>query len=277
MSTTIRRPLPTVGAPHPRRPPVIRPGQNDVTGWEVWAAGDGGGGGVSSVDRCGGDAPAYVLRALEDHELDAFRPHLARCVVCGDECGTLQAVADALAMAAPQLPTPRRLRRRVLRDGGADGTDAYARPRRTRIALSDRYAPAPRPGFAVATAVIAVVGLGGLGLSQAGRARTTTRTVEASVVGSDGHARLTLAADRAELLVRDLPAPPAGKLYQVWLRRGDRPPASTGSLFSVTAAGAGSADVPGDLHGVSQVMVTAEPAGGSAVPTAAPVIVAQLN
>jgi hypothetical protein len=45
----------------------------------------------------------------------------------------------------------------------------------------------------------------------------------------------------------------------------------------VTAAGAGSADVPGDLHGVSQVMVTTEPAGGSAVPTSAPLIVARLT
>ena len=34
--------------------------------------------------------------------------------------------------------------------------------------------------------------------------------------------------------------------------------------------------VPGDLHGVTKVLVTQEPAGGSLVPTSAPVIVAPL-
>ena len=232
---------------------------------------------MSSADRCGGDAAAYVLGALEDHELDAFRTHMAHCAVCRDECGTFQAVADALPMAAPQVPTPRRLRRRVRRNADADATDAYARPRATRIPLRDRYALASAPALAAAaaTAVIAVAGLGGLALSQGGHA--TTRTVDASVVGSNGSASLTLAAGCAELVVRHLPGPPAGKIYQVWLKRGDRPPAPTSALFSVTAAGAGSADVPGDLRGVSQVMVTIEPAGGSAVPTSAPVIVAQLT
>jgi anti-sigma-K factor RskA len=190
------------------------------------------------------------------------------------------AVADALSLVAPQVPTPRRLRRRVLRHAHADPAGASVRPRATRIPLRDRYALASGPAFAAAaaaaaTAVIAVAGLVGLDLSHGEHA--TPRTVEASVVGSNGSARLTLVGGRAELVVRHLPVPPAGKIYQVWLKRGERPPAPTSALFSVTAAGAGSADVPGDLHGVSQVMVTTEPAGGSAVPTSAPVIVAQLT
>ena len=35
--------------------------------------------------------------------------------------------------------------------------------------------------------------------------------------------------------------------------------------------------MPGNLHGVSQVMVTPEPAGGTLVPTHPPVIVAPLT
>ncbi len=229
---------------------------------------------MSSADRCGGDAAAFVLGALEDRELDAFRTHIARCVVCRDECGTFQAVAGTLPLAVPQVPAPRRLRRRVLRGANAGASGARGRSQAAQIPQRDRHALVPRVGFAAATAVIAVVGLGGVGLSHGG---ATTRTVEASVVGSNGDALLTLAADRAELVVRHLPAPPAGEIYQVWLKRGDRPLAPTSTLFSVTAAGVGSADVPGDLHGVSQVMVTAEPAGGSATPTTAPVIIAQLG
>jgi hypothetical protein len=34
--------------------------------------------------------------------------------------------------------------------------------------------------------------------------------------------------------------------------------------------------VPGDLKGVSEVLVTPEPLGGSSVPTHAPVIIAQI-
>ncbi|MBV8711530.1 MAG: hypothetical protein JOY56_07110, partial [Solirubrobacterales bacterium] len=44
----------------------------------------------------------------------------------------------------------------------------------------------------------------------------------------------------------------------------------------VTTGGAGEVGVAGDLHGVSEVLVTAEPLGGSRVPTTAPVITAQL-
>lgn len=85
---------------------------------------------MSSTDRCGGGAAVCVLGALEDRELDAFRAHMAHCLVCGDECGAFQSVADALLMAAPQVPVPRTLRRRVLAgaDAGATGAGGSAVP-----------------------------------------------------------------------------------------------------------------------------------------------------
>ncbi len=50
------------------------------------------------------------------------------------------------------------------------------------------------------------------------------------------------------------------------------------ALFSVTAHGDGQVDLPGNLHGVSLVMVTPEPApGGSTAPTHPPVISASLT
>jgi hypothetical protein len=44
----------------------------------------------------------------------------------------------------------------------------------------------------------------------------------------------------------------------------------------VTHAGDASVNVPGNLSGVHQVMVTAEPLGGSSHPTSSPIIVATL-
>jgi hypothetical protein len=79
------------------------------------------------------------------------------------------------------------------------------------------------------------------------------------------------------LVVHHFSPPPAGQIYEVWLKHANRAPSPTSALFSVTAKGDGDIDVPGNLHGVAQVMVTAEPAGGSRVPTHPAVILANLS
>ncbi len=63
---------------------------------------------------CGMDAAAYVLGALEGDELEAFRAHMAACVVCRDEVGAFQEVVDTLPLLAPPQPVPRGLKRRVM-------------------------------------------------------------------------------------------------------------------------------------------------------------------
>ncbi len=58
-------------------------------------------------------------------------------------------------------------------------------------------------------------------------------------------------------------APPDGQIYEVWLQRGGVAHPTT-ALFGVNDNGDAEVDVPGNLHGVSRVMVTREPAGGIA-------------
>ena len=77
--------------------------------------------------------------------------------------------------------------------------------------------------------------------------------------------------------MRNLAAPPAGHIYEVWLQHGHQAPSPTSTLFGVTSSGAGDVGVPGSLHGVSHVLVTAEPLGGSLHPTSNPVIVARIT
>jgi hypothetical protein len=68
-----------------------------------------------------------------------------------------------------------------------------------------------------------------------------------------------------------MPQPAVGRIYEVWLSHGkDAQP--TNALFSVTGTGTGSVDVPNSLHGVKEVMVTSEPAGGSLHPTTPPLL-----
>jgi hypothetical protein len=123
----------------------------------------------------------------------------------------------------------------------------------------------------VAAAALAI--LGGVELSSGG---SSVRVIRASVIGVPGSAQLRIAGGHAELIVSHLPPPPTGRIYEVWLKRGARAPSPTRALFSVTSSGAADVGVPADLNGVSAIMVTPEPAGGSLVPTHVPVIVARL-
>jgi anti-sigma-K factor RskA len=224
---------------------------------------------------CGGDAAAYVLGALEPHEAEAFSRHLDACVVCRDEVAAFQQVADTLAMTPAQHRAPHGLKRRVMRavresEAEAQGV-AVRRPGWLGAGLW-----LPRPALAtLAVLAIAVVVVGAIALSSGGS--NSTRVISASVTGSPGSAQLSVSGGRAELIVRHFPQPSAGHIYEIWkLKRGARTPTPSGALFSVNSSGAGNIGVPGNVDGVSQVLVTQEPAGGSTVPTRTPVIVASL-
>ena len=231
---------------------------------------------VTSEKRdCGGDAAAYALGALEPAEAEAFRQHLDSCIVCRDELAAFQQVVDVLPMTAPRYAPSRRLRRRVLRTVRDEPRSAPAPAGRWARRPGLSWGSFPRPAMALALLLaVVLVGVGGAALSSTGA--RSTRVIQASVVGSPGSAQLRLSGGQAKLIVNHLPLPPAGHIYEVWLKRAHGAPAPTSALFSVTSAGAGDVDVPGNLSGVSQVLVTPEPAGGSRVPTHTPVIVAQL-
>ena len=218
---------------------------------------------------CGMDAAAYVLGALEPAEAEAFREHLASCAVCRDEVASFQRGADILPMAAPQFEAPRGLRRRVVRE-----IRSSPRPGATVPSARSRTLEWPRPAIALGAALLAAAALivGGVDLSGGGGARL----VQAQVSGA-GSAQLRITHGRGELIMRGMPAPPAGHVYEIWVQRGSEAPSPTSALFSVTSGGSGDVGVPGALAGVSRVMVTPEPDGGSLMPTHAPVLVAQLS
>jgi anti-sigma factor RsiW len=216
---------------------------------------------------CGGDVAAYALGALDETEAQTFRAHLQECAVCQDELAAFEQVVNVLPASAPAYRAPRRLRRRVM--------NAVAQEPRHGRAPAPRRRALPRPvlafGGAFALAVAAVVVVLAVGSSP------SPRVVNAQVVGS-GSASLRVSRDHAELVVHRLQAPPAGQIYEVWLQRGKTGAAiPTKALFSVNDAGDAEVDVPGDLHGVTLVMVTREPAGGTQKPTHPPVISAALD
>jgi Anti-sigma-K factor rskA len=240
------------------------------------------------------DCAAYVLGALTEHELEAHTAHLAGCSMCRAEVAQLQPVADSLALGIPLVKADARLRVRVLGAARAaaeleavgpagdaptaapTGRPSWGGGRSTasgRSTLRPMFPRRLRQGLAGALALGVGVAVGALAFSSSSSVRA--EVIPAAVVAPGYHATAELrkVGSHLELVVVGLPAPPPGRIYEVWLEHGAEPPLPTDALFSVTKTGSGSVGVPGDLHGVSKVLVTDEPLGGSLKPTRTPVIV----
>jgi anti-sigma-K factor RskA len=226
------------------------------------------------------DVAPYVLGALEEHELQSFREHLATCAECRLEVAELQAVVDQLAISSPPVLVPAALRERVLETvrSQADVFNAAGqtadRPTRRASRRGFAFAGAGAAlAAAVAVVLVLVLVLGG-GSSKPGERLITGK---ASGVASGAEVSLDKRDGRAELRLAQMPQPGRGRIYEVWLVRGTHAPEPTTALFGVSTKGAGTVDVPGDLHDVKQVLVTSEPTGGSPAPTREPVIAVALS
>jgi len=240
---------------------------------------------VSGVCPRADDAASYVLRAMSDEECEIFRGHLGRCGACTDTVSELQFVGDALLSGVPQLSAPPIIRDRVMAIVHAESELLLAaghgadRPAPTRSSRRWWNVSALRPLPAAALASVALaLGIGGGALLNGDSGTPAPRTVVAAVGASGASAHVRVTSDGAKLVMAGMPAPADGRVYQVWLDRGGKSsPEPTDALFSVSRTGHATVDVPGDLGGVKSVLVTDEPAGGSRIPTRAPVISATLS
>ena len=224
---------------------------------------------------CRGDGAAYALGALDPYEAENFRRHLTGCIVCRDELSAYTEVTDALGMAVVEHAMPRGVRDRILREFRAEGQAALpdTQRRRPRSSRHPRFTTRPRLAIGLIAAVI-FVAIGAVTLAPHGP--RAPRVIQARVLGVAGSAQLLLAGVRAQLIVSHLPAPPRGRIYEVWVEREGHAP-SPQALFTVSAFGGADIAIPDHLNGVSTIMVTQERAGGSLVPTSTPVIVASLS
>ncbi len=226
------------------------------------------------------DTAAYVLGALPDHELEPYREHLSGCAECAAEILALQPAADSLALGVVRVDAPVDLQARLMAVVGGEaellraaGREADLPPR-----ARTRWRGRLQPALAATAALAAGLAIGVLAINGGTSIVTRTQTIEAAVAAPGYHATAALhkAGSHVVLVVTGMPSPPPGHIYEVWLERGTQAPQPTDVLFSVTHSGGGSVGVPGSLEGVSKVLVTAEPLGGSLKPTRTPVIVASI-
>jgi len=219
------------------------------------------------------NAAPYVLGALEDAE--PYREHLSTCASCRAKVAELQLAANLLPGAVPPAVASEALRERVLATVRSEAQllqaaghhEADAPPRQASRVRSRRLSLlAAGVAFAAGVAVLVAI----ISVGSSNRERVTSAVM--APVARGARASLRQRNGRGELIVADMPQPPQGKIYEIWLSRGTGAPQPTDALFGVTRAGSGSVGVPSSLHGVKEVLVTSEPLGGSSHPTSPPIL-----
>ncbi len=237
---------------------------------------------MTEHDRFQDDCGAFVLGALEPDETAALREHLESCPLCREEVDRLAAVAEVLGLAVPALAAPVELRARVLGAVRAEASlfQAAAPPRTARQARPRRLPSPGSLGGLLGGALALGLLFGALVIAPGSSVRTKVIAAVVAPATRWHAARAPVASLResgkqGELVLSGLPAAPRGRIYEVWVQRGNRA-WPTSVLFDATAAGSATVAVP-DLAGASAVMVTAERLGGASAPTMKPLIVARLS
>jgi anti-sigma-K factor RskA len=225
-------------------------------------------------------AGAYVLGALPEDERSGFEAHVSTCEACRSEIDELAGAADALPVSAPAMVPPPALKARIMAEvnreaallaaagSGADRPEA-------KPARREKHRWFGLPSLALAcTTLLAGIGVGAAVFAGGGG---KTLQVAASGAAAKAVAEVDVSGDKAVLVAHNMPEPGQGKTYQVWLKRPGEAPQPTSALFTPLSDGSATATVTGDLEDGDQILVTAEPEGGSPMPTSDPVLAAQMT
>ena len=241
---------------------------------------------------------AYALDALPEGEASSMRAHLVSCADHAARVAELRAVALELPALADPIPAPIGLRARVLVAIEQESAPRQSAPRSIDAPMKRAEArvlwrPANIRSFSTAWGAIAaalVIALGGLlawnlvlqnrsGASVerlASRAtsvtalRQTSDGVESEIVRGTV---VYFGEDKKALLISEGLTPLDGtKTYQMWAVGGGQP-VSIG-VMNAGPGGTLSTVLPFDAARTGTLAITIEPAGGSAQPTTAPILIA---
>jgi anti-sigma-K factor RskA len=209
--------------------------------------------------------PAYVLGALEDDEIAEIEAHLRAGHEHDDELVELRATVFALDRFADE-----------------ESLDEPARP--VELARASRPASATGAGrtrpfnfksaWRSAVAAAAAIAIFASGWLIAGINSGGGQDVSLALRGSGGQT-VSLAGntsqDHVAVAMAGFQALPSHSVYQFWAVRGD-----TWVRIGVChpdASGGWTGEFPFNVHSGERIAVTVEPAGGSATPTSAPVLI----
>ena len=248
---------------------------------------------------------AYVLDQLPEPERREVEEHLRACGTCAKDVHELRAVVAGVAESVPPVAPPAALRERVLAAVATEPQEPVRRERRVGIVQQPRRPLSAWMPLAAAAVLVLAIGVVAFRLDRSRRelagevSRVQTLNVELQErlqrfsgqtdlalsiltaadmreIPLEGRESAVAAAARAYwsparglLLVADrLPAPPAGRIYQVWIIEGGQPvsagllgeePGNRGMLIVTPPR-------PGTGGSVT-VAVTDEPPGGLQAPS----------
>jgi anti-sigma-K factor RskA len=221
---------------------------------------------------------AYLLGALPAGEREGFQAHLDACAVCRFDVDDLQVAADALLVSVPPVSPSPALKDRIMAVVeseaallAAAGERADRVPARRRRFSLGGWLLRPAVAAACALVLLAVGGVAGALIAGGDETRTVAATVDAARA-PDARVALEVRDGRGTLVAERMPPPPAGRIYQVWIKRPNQDPQPTSALWTVRDDGSAAVAVPGSLDDVEAVLVTDEPEGGADVPSRPPVI-----
>ena len=242
-------------------------------------------------DQLGDQAASYVLGALTPAERQAFEAHLAECARCAAEVRGFAPVVAALAHLAPPAEVAAPVRARLLATlskrspsyfswlaaaasvvlavalggyaaqlrGRVTGLESRLRDATVRAEASERQVADVRRTAFEAQSQVAVLAAPDLArIDLAGQAAAPNASARAFWSRSRG---LVFTAS-------NLPAPPPGRAYQLWVLTAQPAPISAGML-TPDANGRVNArfDMSVDLPRPVAMAVTLEPEGGVPAPT----------
>jgi anti-sigma-K factor RskA len=218
-------------------------------------------------DRRSDELAAYLLGALEPGEAAELERHLAGCKECRTELEWLRPAVQLLPESVERVEPPRELRGRLMEQVRSEAESAATAPQGARGRGIRSWSLRPVAGLAALALIVAAVaayaisdgGSGGGGVTTVVAGHSPGVTAEVVRDGESG----TLHLANLHQLPRD-------EVLQAWVQRGERV-VSAKTLFVPNPDGTASATID-DMDGVSTVMVTAEPRGGSVQPTSDPIV-----
>jgi len=220
---------------------------------------------------------AYAVDALDDLERARFEEHLVACAECQAEVASLQDATLLLSDLSETAP-PAELRAKILEE------IKTVRPLPPVVARVEARRRRRWSGLVAAAAAVLAVGGGTFAWQQATNDGSSVPTsaadqviasqdVERVDVDLPGGAHATVyrsaALGKAALETSKMPAPPSGRVYQLWLQK-------AGRMVPAGVMGAGSDQklvIDGSAEDATAVGITVEPAGGSEHPTTPPIAV----
>ena len=222
-------------------------------------------------DELKANAAGYALGSLDADERRVFEAHLADCGECAAEVASLRPVVGALATAVPQVTPRAEVRARVL--GHASPTSI---PQRSMTWLPLAAAVVVAAGAALYAVRVhqQVTELQGQ-LVQAQSATSVLAApdlaridLQGQMVAPDARARALWSRTRGLVFsAANLPALPAGKVYQVWVVTAQAPVSAGFLVPDDSGGGTAYYMTPPDIGAPVAVAVTLEPAGGVPAPT----------